>query len=161
METLNAPNARVATGNHRTVRWYVLILVASLGVGTPNCATYGQSSADGIVGEWLSAKKDSRIIIYRQGTTYAGKVAWGTGSSPKDLNNPDPALRNRDIVGSVILSGFTYKGDDTWADGTIYDPREGKTYSCKMTLKTTGLLSIRGYVGVSLFGRTEVWSRVK
>ncbi|MCX6218922.1 DUF2147 domain-containing protein [Spirosoma sp.] len=50
-------------------------------------------------------------------------------------------------------------GSDTWQNGTIYAPREGKMYSCKMTLKDSAHLNIRGYVGVSLFGQTEVWTK--
>lgn len=122
---------------------------------------YAQVPPAAIVGEWLSAKKDSRIIIAKQGTTYSGKIVWGTGQATTDEKNPDPALRNRNIIGLGILNNFVYDGADTWKDGTIYDPREGKTYSCKMTLKDAGHLSIRGYVGLSLFGRTEVWTRVK
>jgi uncharacterized protein (DUF2147 family) len=148
---MNAPKALLITE-------ITLLLIVSLGLLN---TTHAQNPADGIVGEWLSANKDSRILIYRQGSTYAGKVAWGTGGSTKDDKNPDPKLRSRDIIGSVILTGFAYKGDNTWENGTIYDPREGKVYACKMTLKTPNQLSIRGYIGVSLFGRTEVWSRVK
>jgi uncharacterized protein (DUF2147 family) len=118
-------------------------------------------SGDAILGEWLSAKKDTRILIFKEGERYRGRVLWGTGSSPKDVKNPDPALRNRDVIGMVILNGFKYDGDGVWEKGTIYDPREGKTYDCKMTIKEDGRLNIRGYVGVSLFGRTEIWTRVK
>ena len=69
-------------------------------------------------------------------------------------------MRSRELVGLMILSGFVFDGDDTWEDGTIYDPREGKTYSCKMSLDGTNNLSIRGYMGISLFGRSETWTRV-
>jgi len=57
----------------------------------------------------------------------------------------------------VILKGFIKKGN-VYDDGTIYDPKSGKTYSCTMTLKGNNL-AIRGYVGVSLLGRTSTWSR--
>jgi uncharacterized protein (DUF2147 family) len=140
-------------------RWS-LILLMLLSLGFVN-VTYAQNPADGIVGEWLSAKKDGRIQIYRQGATYVGKIVWGKDGSSKDTKNPNPALRNRDIIGSVILSGFTHKGDNSWEDGSVYDPNEGKTYSCKIVLKNPSTLSLRGYIGLSLFGRTEVWSRVK
>lgn len=119
-----------------------------------------QTNGDAVLGEWLSARKDTRISIFKEGDLYRGKVVWGTGSSPKDIKNPDPALRNRDIIGLVILNGFRFDGEGTWEKGTIYDPREGKTYDCKMTIKEDGRLSIRGYVGVSLFGRTEIWTKV-
>jgi uncharacterized protein (DUF2147 family) len=123
-------------------------------------SAYAQTNPSAIVGEWLSPKKDSRILIYKQANAFFGKVTWGTGGPAKDEKNPNPALRSRDLIGAVILNDFTFDGDDTWQNGTIYDPRDGKTYSCKMTLKDPTHLNIRGYVGVSLFGRTEVWTKV-
>ncbi len=114
-----------------------------------------------ILGEWMSPIKDSRVLIYKQQEKYYGKITWGSGSSTKDEKNPKTELRSRDLVGLVILNNFKFDGDDTWYDGSIYDPREGKTYSCKMTLKDASRLSIRGYVGISLFGRSEVWIKYK
>lgn len=73
--------------------------------------------------------------------------------------NSNPALRNRELIGLVILDGFVYE-DGIWQHGSIYDPREGKTYACKLTLTQPDRLSIRGYMGLSLFGRTEIWTRV-
>jgi len=67
-------------------------------------------------------------------------------------------LRNRPIIGLKILSGFEKEGDNKYVDGTIYDPKNGKTYSCKMTYKGK-TLDIRGYIGISLLGRTTVWER--
>lgn len=126
---------------------------------------FSQTKADAILGEWLSAKKDSRFLIYRQGSKYFGKVVWGTevdkGIVAKDTKNPDPKLRNRDLLGLVLLKDFEFDKDDTWENGTIYDPREGKTYSCKMTLKSTNQLDVRGFMGISLFGRSETWTRYK
>jgi uncharacterized protein (DUF2147 family) len=61
----------------------------------------------------------------------------------------------------VILNDFVFDGDATWENGTIYDPREGKTYSCKITLKNKDNINIRGFIGLSLFGRTEMWTRIK
>lgn len=115
---------------------------------------------DEIIGEWLSQKQDSKILIYKEGKKFYGKIIWGKGEQTKDDKNPKPALRNRELIGLVILKDFVFD-DDIWTNGTIYDPREGKTYSCKMTLKKNNQLNIRGYVGISLFGRTEIWTRVK
>ena len=136
----------------------ILILLTFV-VGSAPTA-FAQNKPDTILGEWLSSKKDSRVLIYRRANLYYGKITWGTGGTTKDEKNPNPALQNREVVGLVILNNFTYDGYNTWQDGTIYDPREGKTYACKMTVKNANTLSIRGYVGVSLFGRSEVWSRV-
>ena len=60
-----------------------------------------------------------------------------------------------------ILSGFTHSGGNLWEGGQIYDPQEGKTYKCKMTLETSDHLKVRGFIGISLIGRTNDWARVK
>ncbi len=77
----------------------------------------------------------------------------------KDEKNPDPGLKNRNLKDLVLLTNFMYD-DGVYTDGKIYDPKTGKTYSCKMTVDGDKL-SIRGYVGISLFGRTTVWTRSK
>lgn len=117
-----------------------------------------QVSSDNIIGNWLSPKKDSEIQIFKINNKYYGKIVWGKGESTKDIKNPDSKLRSRDLIGLVILSNFEFD-EDEWNNGTIYDPREGKTYSCVITMKNKNELNIRGYVGVSLFGRTEVWTK--
>jgi uncharacterized protein (DUF2147 family) len=65
------------------------------------------------------------------------------------------------IIGLVFMSGFARKSDTRWDGGTIYDPKSGNTYSCFMELETPEKMKVRGFVGVSLIGRTEYWSRVK
>lgn len=117
-------------------------------------------SKDAILGEWLSQEKDGKVLIFKQGEKYFGKISWGKTTGRKDSQNPDASLRNRDIIGSTILKDFVFKGKN-WEDGTIYDPNSGKTYSCTMKLKNNDALEIRGYVGISLLGRTTLWTRVK
>lgn len=133
----------------------LILFISSLFMGLSHFDT----KSDALLGEWINEKKDARVLIYKIGNKYNGKVTWGEGDESKDVKNPDPKLRNREIVGTNILLGFVYSGDNVWSDGTIYDPREGKTYSCKITMKNNNLISIRGYVGVSLFGRSEEWTR--
>ena len=62
------------------------------------------------------------------------------------------------FIGLEILRNFKFDNDDEWEGGKIYDPESGKTYSCNMSL-TGNELKVRGYVGVSLLGRTETWTR--
>ena len=84
----------------------------------------------------------------------------GRGGQPKnDRNNPDPKLRDRPIVGLEFMHGFTYSGKKRWENGKVYDPENGKTYKCKLTLVSTNRLDVRGFIGISLIGRTEVWAR--
>jgi len=134
----------------------MLFLLASLAVLAQN--------GDAIVGKWLNASGEDQIWIYKKGDKYFGKLGWikvpdRNGKPKVDEKNPDPALRTRPVLNLELLKDFTFNGEN-WENGTIYDPKSGKTYSCKMTLKDNSL-KIRGYIGISLFGRTEVLTRVK
>jgi uncharacterized protein (DUF2147 family) len=115
---------------------------------------------DGILGTYWSPDKNGKIEIYNVGDKYYGKIIWGTKSG-KDIHNPDPALRDREVIGMVILNDFVYDGNDTWKDGTIYDPQTGKTYNSRMTLDEQGNLQVRGYIGIPLIGRTETFTRIE
>jgi uncharacterized protein (DUF2147 family) len=53
------------------------------------------------------------------------------------------------------------KDDDEYNGGKILDPKNGKLYKCSITLDGADKLKIRGYIGVSMFGRTQYWQRVK
>lgn len=136
----------------------MLFLLMAFGV-TQNANA--QKNGDVIIGEWTNEQKDAKFQIFKKDNTYYGKILWGTGKETKDVNNPDAKLRNREVVGLVMLNDFVFDGNKTWNEGTIYDPREGKTYSCKITLNDKNTINVRGYVGISMFGRTEVWTRIK
>ena len=123
-----------------------------------------KAQTDPIEGVWLNEEKDARIQIYKgQDNKFYGKIIWlkepNENGAPKlDKNNPNKSERNKSIVGKIILKDFE-KDEKTYDDGTIYDPQNGKTYDA--TIKYKGnTLSLRGYVGISLFGRTTVWERV-
>jgi uncharacterized protein (DUF2147 family) len=130
------------------------------------CISVSAQKADAILGTWVNPSGQDHILIYKKGNKYYGKLDWikvpndETGKPKTDKNNPDVALRSRPDLGLELLKDFTFDGDDVYEDGTIYDPKSGKTYSCKMTIEGN-TLKIRGYVGISLFGRTEVWTRLK
>lgn len=67
--------------------------------------------------------------------------------------------KDKPIVGMTILWGLKKDGD-TWAGGEILDPHKGKTYRCKMTLSDDGKsLNVRGFIGISLIGRSQTWWR--
>lgn len=120
---------------------------------------FAMSNGDTILGEWISENKDGKIVIFKQSERYYGKISWGKTPGKKDTNNPDSRLRNRELVGSVILKEFVFKGG-SWENGTIYDPNSGKTYDCILKVKDNNRkLDIRGFVGMAMFGRTSTWSR--
>ena len=121
---------------------------------------------DEIVGVWYNTAKDGKVEIYKAGEKYYGQIVWlkepidaNTGKAKLDINNPDEDKQDVAIIGLKVLRGFEYKGDDVWEDGKIYDPENGKTYSCKMTLRDSEHLDVRGFIGFSLLGRTANWTR--
>lgn len=126
---------------------------------------FPQNKADDIIGIWLtSGKEPAKIQIYKSGENYCGKIIWlknptENGKQRIDANNPDKVKRSNPIVGLVMLTGFKFDGDEEWKGGDIYDPESGKTYSSYMYLKDKNTLKVRGYVGISLLGRTETWTR--
>ncbi len=131
--------------------------------------TAQSQSGDAILGVWMNEKKDSKIEIYKKGNEYFGKIIWlkndhnENGSSPKtDSKNPNEKLRNRPITGINILTELEWDADENeWNEGEIYDPRSGSTYSMFARLEDQNTLFLKGYIGISLIGRSTIWTRVK
>lgn len=121
---------------------------------------------DAILGKWVNSSGEAHIDVTKRSDKYFGKIVWlkepkdAKGTVKTDLKNPDASLRSKPIIGLEILKDFVFD-EDKWTDGKIYDPKSGKTYSCNMTLKSNGDLNMRGYIGVSLLGRSETWKKVK
>ncbi|GAB3927037.1 DUF2147 domain-containing protein [Mucilaginibacter myungsuensis] len=134
------------------------ILLAVIGV---NIAAKAQ---DKIEGQWFNAEKTGKVEIKKDASgKFNGKVVWlkeplKDGKPKLDEMNTNEKLRTRPRLGLPVLNGFVKDGDNKYVDGTIYDPQNGKTYSCKMTLKGNSL-DIRGYIGISLLGRTTTFTR--
>jgi uncharacterized protein (DUF2147 family) len=123
-----------------------------------------QPGHEAILGEWFNTEKDATILFYECGGKLCGKVHWmkepNENGKPKvDKNNPDPAKRNTPAMGMVIMQGFEKTKDNFWENGTIYDPNNGKTYKSHITLVNSNQLNVRGFIGFSLLGRTENWTR--
>ena len=119
---------------------------------------------DALLGTWLTASGKAKVQIYKEGTKYNGKIVWlknptyEDGKIKVDKNNPDKAKQTTPLLGLNMLKGFVFD-DDEWNDGIIYDPENGKTYSCKIKYRD-GKLDLRGYIGISLIGRTQTWFKV-
>jgi len=129
----------------KAVQLFLLFVISGLNI-------QAQTNTDAIIGEWLTQSKDGKILIYKQGTKYFGKIIGGNSEGRKDTNNPDEKLRNQPLIGKVILNNFVFDGKSKWEEGTIYDPNNGKTYSCVIKLKSNNEMEVRGYVGISLLG---------
>ena len=117
-----------------------------------------------VEGRWLSGDGDGWIRIELTDDSLIGVIAGSPndaeGDPPRlDDKNPDPALRDRPLLGVTIMSGFAYNGDGRWSGGRIYDPNSGKTYKATIRQIDADTLKLRGYIGVSLFGRSDTWTR--
>ncbi|NOR76143.1 MAG: DUF2147 domain-containing protein [Draconibacterium sp.] len=123
--------------------------------------------ANKIVGVWWNDEKTSKIEVKKVDGKYIGTIVYmipekyENGEPPKDDENPDESLRNRSVVGLQILDGFVYNAKDTeWKDGTIYDPKSGKTYDCYAWLESDDLLKLKGFVaGIRWMGKSSEWYR--
>jgi uncharacterized protein (DUF2147 family) len=145
----------------------VLLFVFLTSIPIIHSNAQNNRGSDAVVGVWQTGSGKGRVQIYR-GTDgkYHGKIIWlkepnyEDGKPKVDKNNPDPNRKKAPLLGLLNLRGFVYDGDNVWVDGQIYDPEKGKDYSCKMTLVNDGTLDVRGFIGISLIGRTDTWKRV-
>jgi uncharacterized protein (DUF2147 family) len=138
----------------------VLVFVASAAI---------PAGAGGLtpVGTWATSDAKSHIQIKECGGKLCGTIVWlkepldEHGKDQLDSENPDPRLRTRKILGMALLSGFVpdQNNPNVWTGGRIYDPDNGKTYSCTLTLENPNTLNVRGYVGLSILGETRTWTR--
>ncbi len=154
----------------RSEKFLFPLLCAALLAVLPAAAA--AAGADDVLGAWDNAEKDAKIEVFRCGEAYCGRIVWlkvpdypegstdGAPGTPKlDHNNPDAELRKLPVIGLQIVRGFRHDGDDRWTGGTVYDPKNGKTYKGRMTLVAPDRLDLRGYIGISLIGRTTTWTR--
>ncbi len=148
-----------------------LVLVLAVGV---SWTAYGADEKD-VIGVWATARTDkgyAKVRIYEEGGKYFGEIVWlerpvfeasegpaWEGKPKVDRQNPDKSKQSQPIVGLKIVQNMRYVGNGQWDGGTIYDPENGKTYKSKMTLASKDKLDVRGFIGISLLGRTSHWTR--
>lgn len=140
-----------------------IFLSVLLSLGLLNLAL--AQKADDILGQWYNTEKDAKIEIFKDGGKYFGRVVWlkdpvENGKPVMDANNSDKSKRTRPIIGMKLLEDFEFKGS-SWENGSIYDPRNGKTYSSTIKKKAENILEVRGFIGVSLIGRTVEWTKAQ
>ncbi|MBO0939583.1 DUF2147 domain-containing protein [Fibrella sp. HMF5335] len=130
--------------------------------------TKSAENPDAVVGTWLNGTKKGHIQIYKQGSKYFGKLVFltepndpATGKPKVDSKNPDAKLRSRALLNLNLMNDFVFDGDSQWEDGKIYNPEDGKTYSCYMKLNNPNTLTVRGYVGIKMLGKSQTWTRIK
>ena len=118
-----------------------------------------------IEGVWITqddetGKKKSEVLLYKNEGKLYGKILNLLLDEDKGklCVNCKGENKNLAIEGMVIVEGLKLNGK-TWEEGTILDPKSGKTYSCYITFENDNTLKVRGYIGFSLLGRTQKWIR--
>jgi uncharacterized protein (DUF2147 family) len=142
------------------------LLVALLGalgsMAGPVATAADDTRAAAIVGNWLTQKHDGIIQITRTSEgLYQGAIVGGDDPQRTDTHNPDPALRQRTLLGQLIIQDMQYDGAGHWIGGTIYDPDSGHTYRCRLELRDADHLHVRGFLGISVLGRSQIWTRYR
>lgn len=128
--------------------------------------TVALANPDAIVGFWRTGEGNAVVQIYKSGDKYFGKIVWlkepndpETGKPKLDKKNSDDKLKQRALMGLENLRDFKFIKEGLWEDGKIYDPKGGEDYSCTIKLVDANTIEVRGYVGISLFGKTDTWKR--
>tara|TARA_B110000902_G_scaffold264003_1_gene344367 strand:+ start:2194 stop:2655 length:462 start_codon:yes stop_codon:yes gene_type:complete len=123
-------------------------------------------NAQTIFGNWLSKNKDgtfdSVIKVYKKDGKVVAKIIEIKDTSRQNAvcELCEGKNKNKPILGLNILTGLE-KQDDEWSGGTILDPRNGEVYQCYIELVKPNKLKLRGYIGISLFGKTAYWERAE
>lgn len=159
---------------------YVLLFaILPLLAASPFDEAHVNGDKDLIVGNWKPSNGRSVVSIYKgkaengeDPDKYYGKIVWlkepndENGNPRTDINNDDDELKKRPLKGLVIMKDLEFEEVDgkivTWDDGTIYDPNNGSEYSfeAEINKKNKNVMDGRGYIGLSLFGRTDTWTRL-
>ncbi len=131
------------------------------------------AQADDCLGYWKTIDDETKttrsvVQIYKQGDRYFGKVVklFRKATEERDpycdaCDDDDPRYKQR-VLGMVILEDLEWDAsDDEWDDGVILDPKKGELYDCYIALESQDKLKVRGFIGLSIIGRTQYWFRVE
>ncbi|KQQ31321.1 hypothetical protein ASF53_00980 [Methylobacterium sp. Leaf123] len=143
---------RANRSRHRPMRAFAAALLLAVS-GTSALA---QKASD-LSGMWQTETAGSTVRIARCGGGYCGVIA-STAGGGLDTQNPDPALRSRKLVGVQIMQAGTPSGDGF--EGSLYNPKDGKTYSGSVTPKGPDTIEVAGCV-LSVLCKRQTWRRVR
>ncbi|WP_111745894.1 DUF2147 domain-containing protein [Salinisphaera orenii] len=138
----------------------IRLLTAALFVAASPLALASGLGPDAITGVWQTESK-GYVQIYKRDSDYVGRAVGDAEGKPRyDKNNPDKSKRGRPLLGVRLIRHLKHDSGSNYHDGEVYDPDNGKTYSLAGELVNRDTLHLRGYVGISLFGKTQTWHRI-
>jgi len=128
---------------------------------------------DAIIGKWRDVRGTFEIEIYKNNEKYHGRILWlkepnyrendrkGMAGKPKiDRENPDSTLQNRPLLNMDMFWDCVFSENQRWEKGLLYDHLKGKTYQCSISMDTPYWLTIRGYIGAEILGKTIFLKRI-
>jgi uncharacterized protein (DUF2147 family) len=118
----------------------------------------GATAQEAPTGIWLTEGGEIRVRIAPCASALCGTIVWAKQEG-KDTNNPDPALRSRNMVGVQLMSGL-HPDTEGGYTGQIYNPRDGGTYTVKLKLKSKNALELSGCILGGVICQSQMWSRV-
>ncbi|WP_460576061.1 DUF2147 domain-containing protein [Flavobacterium koreense] len=120
-----------------------------------------------VLGKWKTiddetGKEKSIVEIYEVDGKIYGRIVeiLETEHRFKKCTLCQGTDKDKPIMGLIFIKGLTKDGEE-YSGGKILDPKNGKLYKCYITLEGNDKLKVRGYIGISLLGRTQYWKRVK
>jgi uncharacterized protein (DUF2147 family) len=144
----------------RTIFFSVLSMITAV--------LFAKSPEPNVLGTWLVGDKDYKVELYKSGDQLEGKLVWleepndnKTGKPRTDVENPDPAMRSRPVMGLKILWDFKWNPETGYYEsGKVY--KKGKTYCGKLKLQADGTVYLTGYLcSMTIFKKSDTWTRVK
>lgn len=156
--------------NKSWLRGSMMVLAFLATVLLTAISVFGAGSSS-VLGRWQTDGNEFILELFKCEKNICGKVVWlnvpkyidsndgPVGQIKVDRKNPNPSLRTRPILGLQVIQGLTVKDSMRWENGTCYNPVSGISYKCNMRQVSAERLELRGYIGISLFGRTSGLSR--
>lgn len=144
----------------------VRALVASLVLSAVPVVAAAERPADPAYGYWLTENRKAIVRISPCGAATCGRMVWvesavdDAGRPKRDWKNTDVVKRQRTICGIELVGGLSRADDGAWQDGWLYNPRDGATYSAEIRAVSQSELEVRGYLGISVLGKSQIWTRV-
>jgi len=153
---------------HALKRHFLLLIFTLTFISlTRNVCAQVPPAREQICGKWENQDKTLRIQVYTHNNDFLSKIIWfsDTEGKPmsywKDKRNPNPALRNRTILGMSILRDLKYEPKKgTWEGGKVYDSKHGKEWNASASIDKTGRLKVRGYWHFKWIGKSIIFHRI-
>jgi uncharacterized protein (DUF2147 family) len=139
-----------------------LIFSCAAAIAALTLGSTAATAAEPITGRWVTSEKNAVVHIARCGKALCGRIEKflilpAGGKDQRDVNNPDPAKRERKLLGTAILTSLSEE-KGIWR-GQIYDPKTGRTYTSEVRRNPGGALEVKGCFGPLC--QTQVWQKAR